>query len=58
MKYRDARLLHNEDQVIRKEDKLALIVKEVECFGQYKTVKLGCVTESGTRIVVFNDEIE
>jgi hypothetical protein len=58
MRYRDARLLHNEDEVIRKSDKVVLIVKEVECFGQYKKVKLACVTQDNTRVIVYNDEIE
>jgi hypothetical protein len=62
MKYRDAKKLHNEDQVIRKENGATLIVKSVEVFGQYKKVKLSCVEwkENGTGAYVslFHDEIE
>ncbi len=58
MRYRDARLLHNEDQVTRKRDKALLVIKEVECYGQHKVVKLGCVTEDNCWVTVFNDEIE
>lgn len=57
MKYRDAKLLHNGDEVIRKKDKAPMIVKEIEIYGQYKKVRLTCVCFDSTE-VVFNDEIE
>lgn len=58
MKYRDAKDLHNGDQVIRKDDKVSLIVQEVQVFGQYKKVILHCVTEHNARISIYNEEVE
>lgn len=57
MRYRDARLLHNGDQVIRKSDKVPMMVESVELFGQYKKVKLNCLI-GDTLVVVYNDEVE
>lgn len=57
MRYRDAKNLHNGDEVTRKEDKAVLTVKSIELFGQYKKVKLNCVC-GNTLVVVYNDEIE
>ena len=57
MKYRDARLLSEGDKVTRKVDGASLLIKEVECFGQYKTVKLVCNTDDGLRVIIFNEEL-
>jgi hypothetical protein len=45
MRYRDAKLLCEGDEVVRKDDKTSFIVKEVEVFGQYKKVKLKCLAK-------------
>lgn len=58
MKYRDAKKLQNGDEVIRKEDKVSLTVKEVNVFGQYKKVQLHCVTTSNAPVTVYHDEVE
>lgn len=58
MKYRDAKKLQSGDEVIRKEDKVSLTVKEVHVFGQYKKVQLHCVTPSNASVTVYHDEIE
>lgn len=58
MKYRDAKDLHNGDQVIRKDDQVPLIVQEVQVFGQYKKVLMHCTTESNERVSIYNDEVE
>lgn len=57
MRYRDAKKLHNGDQVTRKEDGAILLIKEVEVFGQYKKVKFTCDID-GTRVSVYHDEVE
>ena len=57
MRYREAKLLHNGDEVILKSDKTILLVKSLEVFGQYKKVKLNCVNDSGRAYSVYNDEI-
>ena len=58
MRYRDAKNLHNEDQVIRKSDKAVLVVSSTEVFGQYKKVYLHCVDEHNARVSLYNDEVE
>lgn len=57
MKYRDAKNLHNGDEVTRKVDGVSMKVESIEVYGQYKTVKLNCLI-GNTLIVHFNDEIE
>ncbi len=42
MRYRDARLLKEGDEITRKSDGASLIVLEAQAFGQYKTVKIVC----------------
>jgi hypothetical protein len=42
MRYRDARLLKEGDEVVRKDDNATMILSEVQVFGQYKKVKLVC----------------
>ena len=58
MKYRDAKKLHNGDEVIRKTDKLSLTVKDVEVYGQNRMVRLNCVTNSNETVSLFHDEVE
>jgi len=58
MRYRDARLLSEGDEVIKKEDKQVLKVESIEAFGQFKTVKINVITVYGKHISLFNDEIE
>lgn len=58
MKYRDARLLASGDEIIRKEDNLILKVESIECYGQFKTVKINAIAIAGNLISLFNDEIE
>lgn len=57
MKYRDAKKLQSGDEVKRKSDGAILLIKEVEVFGQYKKVRFTCDI-SGTRVVVYHDEVE
>ena len=58
MKYRDARLLSEGDSVIRKEDKQKLTVKNTECYGLFKTVKIICLDSNNKLTSLFNDEVE
>jgi hypothetical protein len=58
MRYRDAKNLHNGDQVIRKSDKTPFIVQDIEVFGQYKKVYIHCVDEQNARVSFYNDEVE
>ena len=58
MKYRDAKKLHNEDQVIRKSDKVILKVLSVEVYGQNKVVRLNCVDPYNMAVSLFHDEVE
>jgi hypothetical protein len=68
MKYRDAKKLHNGDEVIRKKDKLVLTISSVEIFGQYKKVKFMCLLPhskggdlycaGSTYTSLYNDEVE
>lgn len=58
MKYRDAKLLHNGDQVIRKYDDIAFIVNSIEVFGQYKKVKINCIGENNSYETLYNDEVK
>jgi hypothetical protein len=57
MRYRDAKKLHNGDEVIRKSDKVSMIVNSVECYGQYKKVKINCII-NGSLTSIYNDEVE
>ena len=58
MRYRDAKDLHNGDQVQRKSDKTYLVVQSTEVFGQYKKVYIHCVDEHNGRVSLYNDEVE
>ena len=58
MRYRDAKKLRNGDEVIRKEDKVSLLVKEVEIFVQSKVVRLNCVTKNNYWVSLYHDEVE
>jgi hypothetical protein len=58
MKYRDAKKLHNGDEVIRKSDKAILTVKDVEVYGQNRVVRLNCVTAANAAVSLFHDEVE
>jgi hypothetical protein len=59
MRYRDARQLQNEDEVIRKSDNRVLIVKSLELFGQYKKALLHCVDkETNSRVDLYHDEVD
>jgi len=58
MKYREAKQLHKDDQVIRKTDDLVLIVSSIEVYGQYKKVRLNCFTEDNISISLFHDEVK
>lgn len=57
MRYRDAKKLHNGDQVTRKFDQQVLTVNNIEVFGQYKRVKLVCL-EGNSLVELFHDEVE
>jgi hypothetical protein len=58
MRYRDAKDLHNGDQVKRKSDGTYLIVSSTEVFGQYKKVYIHCVDEHNAKVSLYNDEVE
>jgi hypothetical protein len=58
MRYRDAKNLHNGDQVVRKNDQVPFIVQTIEVFGQYKRVVIHCVNEHNVRASLYNDEVE
>lgn len=57
MRYRDARLLKVGDEVVRKSDKLTMTVTSIEAFGQFKTVKINCVS-GDIKATLFNEEVE
>lgn len=57
MKYRDAKQLHNGDQVIRKSDGTAMVVSSIEVYGQYKKVKINCLIDN-SYFTYFNDEVQ
>ena len=60
MKYRDARLLKEGDEIIRKEDNAAMIISEAQAFGQYRTVKLICYLKSDeqkNKLTYYNDDV-
>jgi hypothetical protein len=58
MRYRDAKKLHNEDQVTRKSDGVILTVLNVEVYGQYMKVRLNCVDPNNAAVSLFHDEVE
>lgn len=58
MRYRQARLLHNGDQVIRKTDDNPLTVNAIEVFGNVKIVKLYCIDQNNALINLFHDEVK
>ena len=58
MKYRDARLLSEGDSVTVKKDKQTLKVQSIECYGQFKTVKIFCLDVNNKLISFLNDEVE
>lgn len=58
MKYRDARLLHEGDQVIRKADDEVLMVKSLEIYGNVKVVRFNVVNTENVSTFVYNDEVK
>jgi hypothetical protein len=61
MRYRDAKLLKEGNEVVRSSDKSVMVVKEAFVFGQYKTVKIGCFIKDNPEspyIYLINSEIE
>ncbi len=62
MRYRDAKVLHNGDEVIRKEDKVSIRVQDIEVYGQYKKVRINGIIHvegtGGARVSLFHDEVE
>ncbi len=58
MKYREARNLHNGDQVRRKSDGVILLVKNVILYGQFKQASLECVDPNNALVTVSNEEVE
>jgi hypothetical protein len=60
MNYREARLLKEGDEVIRKEDGANLIIHDATAFGQYKKVKLVCILkgdEQKNKLYYYNDDV-
>jgi len=62
MKYRDAKLLHNGDEITCKADGIVYQVIDIQVFGQYKKVKINCCRETqigcGHLYSFYNDEVE
>lgn len=63
MQYRIAKHLSHGDEIIRKEDQKVFIVNSIECYGQYKKVKISAYSiEDGLvdvhLISLYNEEIE
>lgn len=58
MKYRDARLLHEGDQIIRKDDDQVLTIKSLEIYGNVKVVRFNVVNEHSVSTFVYNDEVK
>jgi hypothetical protein len=58
MRYRDAKKLHNKDEVIRKSDKVVLTVLDIEVYGVNMVVRVNCVEPGGAHVSIFHNEIE
>ena len=59
MRYRDAKKLHNGDEVISKESGVSYLVKSIEVYGQVNFVRINAVTKDGDGYTSFlHDEIE
>lgn len=58
MKYRDARLLKQGDQIIRKIDQAKLTIEAVVLFGQYKEAIFTCIDLNGKKVELYNYEVE
>lgn len=62
MRYRDAKRLQNGDQIIRKEDKVVFVIKEIEIFPSQKTVRFNCVPylyeTGGAWTSLYQNEVE
>jgi len=59
MRYRDAKKLHNGDEVISKESKVSYTVLSIEVYGQVKMVRINVVTKcGGGNTSFFHDEVE
>lgn len=58
MRYRDARLLQNGQEVIRKVDQVVITITSIEAFGQYKKVKIAGTDPIGTKVYLFNEEVD
>jgi hypothetical protein len=58
MKYRDARLLHEGDQVTRKTDDQVLTILSLEIYGSVKVVRFNVVNEHNVSTFVYNDEVK
>ena len=58
MKYRDARLLKQGDQIIRKSDQVKLTIESIVLVGQYKEAIFTCIDLNGKKIELYNHEVE
>lgn len=59
MKFRDAKKLHNGDEVISKESGVPYLVKSIEVYAQVKYVRINAVTKDGGGYTsFFHDEVE
>jgi Leucine-rich repeat (LRR) protein len=57
MKYRDAVLLKEGDQVIRASDNMPIIISSLEKFGQFKIVKILYKDSNNKELSLFNTEV-
>lgn len=58
MQYREAKHLHNGDQVIAKKDNAALIVKSIEVYGSIKTVRINVVDEFNNYFAILHTQVK
>lgn len=58
MRYRDARLLHEGDEVIRKSNNGVYTIKSLEIYGQNKVVRLNCVDLNNALVTLYHDEVK
>lgn len=57
MKYRDAVLLKEGDQVIRASDNMPITISSLEKFGQFKIVKILYKDDNNKELSLFNTEV-
>lgn len=58
MKYREAKLLKEGDQIIRKSDQVKFTIDSIALIGQYKEAIFTCTDLNGKKIELYNHEVD